>query len=80
MDIKDAKAKHRMFLLSLPNVTGVGIGQKIRDGKPVGTTAIKVFVLRKLPPAQLSDEDLIPETLEGFPTDVEVISSLKKRH
>ena len=39
--IAEAKARHEAELLALPNVTGVGIGE--RDGKPV----IKVFVTEK---------------------------------
>jgi hypothetical protein len=53
-------------LLDLPNVTGVGTGE--RDGKPI----IKVFVERKVPEDQLAPDDIVPRVIGGYPTDVEV--------
>ncbi len=76
MDIEEVKVKHRDFLSSLPNVVGVGIGQKTRGGQPTGETAVKVFVSRKVPVDELRQEDRVPPTLEGFPTDVEILDSL----
>ena len=76
MDIEAAKAKHRNFLRSLPNVVGVGLGPKLCAGKPTGETAVKVFVSRKVSVDELREEDRVPPTLEGFPTDVEVLDSL----
>lgn len=54
------------LLMQLPNVTGVGIGEK--QGKEV----IKVFVKRKIPVADLRPEEVVPKRLNGFITDVEV--------
>lgn len=65
--ISDAKARHEGELLALPNVTGVGIGE--RAGKPV----IKVFVSRKVPESMLAPNDRVPAALEGFEVDVEEI-------
>jgi hypothetical protein len=65
--ISDAKAHHEGELLALPNVTGVGIGE--RAGKPV----IKVYVSRKVPESMLSPDDRVPASLEGFEVDVEEI-------
>lgn len=76
MDIEAAKSKHADFLRSLPNVVGVGIGPKMRGGKLTGETAVKVFVSRKVLVGELREEDRVPPTLEGFPTDVEFLGSL----
>ena len=57
-------------MMQLPNVSGVGIGEK--GGKQV----IKVFVTRKFPKSSLRSEDIIPETLEGFEVDVEEIGTV----
>ena len=53
--------------MRLPNVTGVGIGEK--DGRKV----IKVFVTHKVPETELRAKEIIPKTLEGCGTDVEEI-------
>lgn len=51
--------------MRLPNVTGVGIGEK--KGKEV----IIVFVKRKVSEAALQPSEIIPKTLEGYETNVE---------
>ena len=56
-----------MELLRLPNVTGVGIGE--RGGKRV----IKVFVTHKVPESTLQQEDVVPKLIDGHETDVEEI-------
>lgn len=65
--IEAVKAKYEARLMELPNVAGVGIGE--RAGAPV----IKVLVTRKFPKSALRPEEVVPETLEGFKTDVEEI-------
>jgi hypothetical protein len=67
MKIESAKTKHEDRLMQLPNVTGVGIGEK--NGKKV----IKVFVTHKVPESDLRSEEIIPKTLDGCGTDVEEI-------
>ena len=67
ISIEEAKARHEAELLGLPNVTGVGIGE--RAGKPV----IKVFVTRKVPASQLAPEERVPRSLEGYEIDVDEI-------
>ena len=79
MDIHKTKEKHKNSLLGLPNVVGVGIGPKIRNGRATGKTAIKVYVSRKTDSADLSEQERIPPILEGIPTDVEVMDTLKAR-
>ncbi|WP_197036111.1 hypothetical protein [Fischerella sp. PCC 9605] len=61
------KQKHEDQLMRLPNVTGVGIGEK--EGKPV----IKVFVERKVPESELQPQEIVPKSIEGCETDVEEI-------
>lgn len=65
--IDAVKAKHEARLMELPNVTGVGIGK--RAGVPV----IKVLVTRKVPKSALRPEEVVPDRLEGFETDVEEV-------
>jgi hypothetical protein len=63
--IEEAKDRHEAELLALPNVTGVGVGE--RAGNPV----IKVFVTQKLPESALGPNELVPEQLDGYEVDVE---------
>ena len=53
------------------NVVGVGIGEKVTDGGLEGVLAVKFFVRTKYPKDQLSKNDLLPETIDGLPVDVE---------
>jgi len=64
MDINDVLRRHEDRLMRLPNVVGVGIGEK--DGKPT----IRVLVSRKLPAGALRPDQLVPPLIEGCETDV----------
>ena len=70
MDIETVQKRHESQLLQLPNVVGVGIGQK------EGNEVIKVFVTRKVPESVLQPQDIIPKALEGYATDVEEIGTV----
>jgi len=54
-----------------PNVVGVGLGMKRTRGTPTGDLAIKVYVKEKLHPLLVKDGEVIPDEIEGVPTDVE---------
>jgi len=69
MSIKSVMRNYEELLLKLPNVTGVGIGEK--EGKE-GKEVIIIFVRKKLPESALHPEDIIPKTLEGYETDVQI--------
>ena len=70
MSIKDVKMKHEEKLMRLPNVTGVGIGEK--GGKEV----IKVFVTHKVAESSLQPDEIIPKSLDGHEVDVEDIGTV----
>ena len=67
MNTDAVRRKHEDELMRLPNVTGVGIGEK------AGRTVIKVFVTHKVPESDLLPQEVVPKTLEGHETDVEEI-------
>jgi hypothetical protein len=67
VSIEAVKMKHEEQLMRLPNVTGVGIGEK--GGKKV----VKVLVTRKVPESALKPQDVVPKKLGGYETDVEEI-------
>lgn len=57
-------------LLALPGVTAVGLGSKEVGGQPTGELALKVFVTRKRPAAELATAEFIPAEIDGLSTDV----------
>lgn len=65
MRLESIKREHEQRLMQLPNVTGVGIGEK--DGKPV----IQVFVTHKVPESALQSHEIVPKQLGPYETDVE---------
>lgn len=68
MDIAAMRQKYEEQLMRLPNVTGVGIGEK------AGKVVVKVFVTHKVPESALQAQEVVPKTLEeGVETDVEEI-------
>ncbi|MGE0882241.1 MAG: hypothetical protein AB7P14_01735 [Blastocatellales bacterium] len=70
MNIDRVKQLHEDKLMELPNVIGVGIGEK--DGHPI----IKVFVTRKVEISSLKQGEVVPKRLSGFDVEVEEIGNL----
>jgi hypothetical protein len=52
------------------NLVGMGVGEKVTDGKFTGELAIIAFVTHKVPPELLSEADLVPNRIEDTQTDV----------
>ena len=52
------------------NVVGIGVGRKFKRGKSTRTRCIRIYVERKLPRQLIHPDHLIPDTVEGIPTDV----------
>jgi hypothetical protein len=63
-------AKHRERIMQMANVTGVGVGYKKVRGVTTNIPAIIVYVSKKVPVSQLALKDIVPPTLDGYPTDV----------
>ncbi len=54
-----------------PNVVGIGLGKKRIRGMATQDLAVKVYVKEKLHPLLVKDGEVIPDEIEGVPTDVE---------
>ncbi len=67
MNIEAVRQKHEERLMRLPNVTGVGIGEK------AGKKVIKVLVTHKVPESALRNEEIVPKEVDGVGTDVEEV-------
>jgi hypothetical protein len=60
------------------NVVGVGIGEKISDGKQTGIPAVKFLVRMKYSRLDLGSKDVLPKEIDGLPTDVEEVGIFKR--
>lgn len=55
------------------NLIGVGLGERVTDGDRTGELCLKVYVARKFPAGEVPDDERVPDSVEGLPTDVEGI-------
>lgn len=60
------------------NVLGVGIGEKVSEGKQTGALAVKLFVRMKYPLAELDSKHALPKEISGIPTDVEEVGTFRR--
>lgn len=63
--------KYQTEIMELENVVALGIGEKQRAKQSLNRLCIKVYVSQKVPEDQLSPDQVIPKSLNGFETDVE---------
>jgi hypothetical protein len=61
----------------MANVVGVGVGYR---GGARQELALVVMVKQKLPRAQLREEDLLPQEIEGIPVEVRVVGELRAQN
>ena len=54
-----------------PNVVGVGIAEKLVQGRPTGVLAVKFFVRTKFPKSAVARSQALPKTIDGLPVDIE---------
>lgn len=59
------------------NVVAVGIGEKVTKGISTGIPAVKVFVRVKFADDDIGEDERIPETIDGFPVDIEQIGTVR---
>lgn len=70
MSIENILAQYETQIMGLPNVVGIGIGEK------GGRAVIKVFVEQKLPDVLLKPDERVPKMLGDYQTDVEEIGAI----
>ncbi len=82
--ILQARDTYEADLHAKEQVNGVGIGYKWTNGIPTTTPAILVFVKKKLTKKSLlskySASSLVPEKLNGIPTDIIEVGDIKKQN
>ncbi|MFW6006846.1 MAG: hypothetical protein ACOCQ5_02570 [Halanaerobiales bacterium] len=69
--------KYREIFLERKNVVGVGYGKKEKNGKSTDEEAIVVLVKKKLPSNKLKEEEIIPQQVENYKTDVIEVGDLQ---
>ncbi len=69
----------RQTLMQMPGVLGVGVGLKEVQGQLTDQICFRVYVEEKKDAATLPAEQLIPATIEGFPTDVLKILTVREQ-
>ncbi len=57
-------------LLEQHNVVATGVGYKVTAGEKTSTLSIICSVTEKLPKKKLSSANIVPQTVDGVPTDV----------
>ncbi|MDE2635190.1 MAG: hypothetical protein OXI30_02395 [Chloroflexota bacterium] len=68
--IAEVQAKYDDYLMSFPNVIGTGIGYRQIKRQPSEELCLVVMVSRKLAPAKLPSEAMLPDEVENVPIDV----------
>jgi len=63
-------------LMSMPQVVGVALGHKMVGGLDTGAQAIVVLVEDKLAEVVLPAAEVVPPSVAGIPTDVQVVGKL----
>lgn len=59
------------------NVVGVGVGEKISNGQHTGVMAVKFLVRLKYSEGQMSEEHVLPKSIDGLPVDVEEVGTFR---
>ena len=72
-----AKRAHASGLLARKNVVACGVGYKERNGVLLEEPVVVVGVTHKVPKAQLAPRDLVPQTLDSVPTDVQEVGRFR---
>lgn len=69
----DALARARQAFARIDGVVGVGFGRKVTGNALTERIAIVAFVREKKPEEALAPADRIPQSFEGYPTDVHIV-------
>lgn len=70
LPMAEVQKAHEDKELSRPNVVGIGLGHRFKDGVETAEPVITALVEQKVAPELLSPDELVPKELDGVPTDV----------
>jgi hypothetical protein len=66
-----------MPLKAAQNVVGVGVGTKFSEGKETNTKCVRFYVREKIGLDALATKDVLPQNIDGVPTDVIVTGKFR---
>jgi hypothetical protein len=69
-EARTIKQRHEAELMEKAGVVGCAIGYKQVGGRKTRELCIVCYVTEKKPEAKLERGDIIPQRIEGIPTDV----------
>lgn len=75
-DVKRVKEIHVRTLKKRMNVNGVAVAHKFVAGKDTGELCVTVLVRKKLPKSELLSKDLVPQIVDGIPTDIKEVGEI----
>jgi hypothetical protein len=64
-------------LLEKSHVVGLGIGEKIKNGRRTGRMSLKVYVEKKIAKERLRKADLVPALISEVETDVVEVGKIR---
>src|SRR5271157_1021563 len=79
-DLKQAKEDAvKLLLHPNSNVAGIGIGKKVKGGLETQEDCVRVYVVSRIGPNDLSPKSLVPPDVHGVPTDVIEVGRFGRR-
>jgi len=76
-DVVRVKEKHKLEILAMPNVVGVGVGYKVSGRTKTSEISVIALVRQKVPRAGLEPEAVVPSQVDGVSTDVVEVGDLR---
>ena len=75
--VSQVKDSHEQELLLRPNVVGVGVGLREREGELSDEVVLVVMVSQKVPISQLEPNERIPTEIQGVKVDVQEVGDIR---
>lgn len=75
--VRQVKEAHKDDLLNKSNVVGVGVGYKVQNGERTDDLSVTVLVREKVPSSSLPPAARVTPQLDGVPTDVVEVGTLR---
>ena len=75
--VRRIRSQHEAEMLAKANVVGVGIGLASAPEGPGSRVVIVVSVTHKVPAAELSERDTVPQELDGVPVEVRAVGRVR---
>lgn len=75
--VRNSHFSHIRSVASNKNIVGVGISEKLVEGKTTGEATVCFYVKKKLPPSRVNGENLVPQAI-SLPGNKAVFTDVKE--